>query len=82
MIASMESKIQQLASQLNEQINLHKDMESKYSQSEQRQYELESRLKSLDSEFCANEVLRDNLKSDRVKVKILAFRERKNKSLI
>ncbi len=66
----MESKIQQLASQLNEQINLHKDMESKYSQSEHRQHELENRLRSLDSEFCANEVLRDNLKSDRVKVKL------------
>ena len=70
MIASMESKIQQLASQLNEQINLHKDMESKYSQSEHRQHELENRLRSLDSEFCANEVLRDNLKSDRVKVNL------------
>ena len=70
MIASMESKIQQLASQLNEQINLHKDMESKYSQSEHRQHELENRLRSWDSEFCANEVLRDNLKSDRVKVNL------------
>ena len=65
----MEGKIQQLANQLNEQINLHKEMESKYQQSEHRQYELETRLRSLDSEFCANEVLRDNLKSDRVKVK-------------
>ena len=64
----MEGKIQQLATQLKEQINLHGEIESKHQHGEQRQYELESRLKSLDSEFCANEVLRDNLKSDRVKV--------------
>ncbi|RNA25983.1 coiled-coil domain-containing protein, partial [Brachionus plicatilis] len=36
--------------------------------------ELENKLKSLDSEYCANEALRDNLKSDRVKY--LTFLER------
>lgn len=68
MIASMEGKVQQLANQLNEQINLYKELESKYQRTECHCVELENRLKSLDSEYCANEVLRDNLKSDRIKV--------------
>lgn len=68
MIASMEGKIQQLANQLTEQINLYKELEAKYQKGESRSIELESRLRSLDSEYCANEALRDNLKSDRVKV--------------
>ena len=74
MIASMEGKLQQLATQLNEQITMYKDLESKYHHSERHIYELETRLKSLDSEYCANEVLRDNLKSDRIRY--LSFLER------
>ena len=64
----MESKINQLATQLADQIKLYKEMEAKYSNNEHNVIELEHRLKSLDSEYCANEVLRDNLKSDRIKV--------------
>ncbi|CAF0745813.1 unnamed protein product [Brachionus calyciflorus] len=74
MIASMEGKIQQLANQLTEQINLYKELEAKYQRGESRCIELESRFKSLDSEFCANEALRDNLKSDRIKY--LSFLEK------
>jgi hypothetical protein len=70
MIASMEGKVQQLANQLQEQINLYKELEHKYHKAEIHSVELENRLKSLDSEYCANEVLRDNLKSDRIKVYI------------
>ncbi len=70
----MEEKINQLAGQLAEQIKLYKEMEAKYSNNEGRAFELEHRLKSLDSEYCANEVLRDNLKSDRIKY--LSFLER------
>ena len=68
MIASMEGKMQQLANQLTDQINLYKELESKYHHGESRVIELETRLKHLDGEYCANEVLRDNLKSDRIKV--------------
>lgn len=60
--------MQQLANQLTEQINLYKELEAKYHHGEARVVELETRLKNLDSEYCATEVLRDNLKSDRVKV--------------
>ena len=76
----MEGKIQQLASQLSEQINLYKDLEGKYRHNEHHQHDLETRLKSLDSEYCANEVLRDNLKSDRVKVGT-DFRNSTNKKI-
>ncbi len=68
MIATMESKMQQLANQLNEQITLYKELEVKFHRGESRNVELENRLKSLDSEYCATEVIKDNLKSDRVKV--------------
>lgn len=74
MIASMEGKVQQLANQLQEQINLYKELEHKYQKAEIHSVELENRFKSLDSEYCANEVLRDNLKSDRIKY--LSFLER------
>ncbi len=74
LLASMESKTQQLASQLTEQINLYKELEGKYHRSESHAIEMENRLKKLDNEYCANEVLRDNLKSDRVKY--LSFLER------
>lgn len=67
MIASMEGKIQQLANQLTEQINLYKELEAKYHRTEAHSIELETRFKSLDSEYCANEVMRENLKSDRMK---------------
>lgn len=67
MIASMEGKIQQLANQLNEQITLYKELEIKYHRGEAHVVELETRFKSLDSEYCATEVIRDNLKSDRIK---------------
>jgi|LakMenEpi03Aug12_release.lakeMendotaPanAssembly.Ray.scaffolds.fasta_scaffold5467827_1 hypothetical protein len=73
MIASMEGKVQQLANQLQEQINLYKELESKYHKAESHCIELENRFKSLDSEYCANEVLRDNLKSDRIKVNLKSF---------
>ena len=79
MIASMEEKIKQLANQLSEQIKLYKDMENKYQRNEHHAIDLEHRLKSLDSEYCANEVLRDNLKSDRIKY--LSFLERMGKVL-
>jgi hypothetical protein len=68
MIASMEGKMQQLANQLSEQINLYKEIEAKYQHGECKIIELEGRLKCLDGEYCANEVLKNNLKSDRVKV--------------
>ena len=68
MIASMEGKVQQLANQLQDQINLYKELEVKYQRSEVHTVELEKKFKSLDNEYCANEVLRDNLKSDRVRV--------------
>lgn len=68
MIAGMEEKVNKLAGQLDEQIKLYKEMEFKYSHNNQHVYDLEHRLKNLDSEYCANEVLRDNLKSDRIKV--------------
>ncbi len=74
MIANMEEKIKQLAGQLADQIKLYKEMEAKYSNNENKTIELEHRLRSLDSEYCANEVLRDNLKSDRIKY--LSFLER------
>lgn len=74
MIASMEGKVQQLAQQLQDQINLYKELEAKYHKAECHSVELENRFKSLDSEYCANEVLRDNLKSDRIKY--LSFLER------
>jgi hypothetical protein len=67
MIASMEGKIQQLANQLTEQVNLYKELEAKYHRGEAHIIEMESKFKSLDSEYCANEVLRDNLKTDRIK---------------
>lgn len=64
----MENKIKQLADQLNEQVNIHKEMEGKYHHAESRVFELESRLKSLDSEYCATEVIRENLRTDHIKV--------------
>lgn len=79
MIANMEEKISQLGNQLAEQIKLYKEMESKYSSNERHVIDLEHRLKALDSEYCANEVMRDNLKSDRVKY--LSFLERMGKIL-
>jgi chromosome segregation ATPase len=74
MIASMEGKIQQLATQLTEQVNLYKELEAKYHRGESHIIELESKLRSLDNEYCATEAIRDNLKSDRVKY--LTFLER------
>ena len=68
-ISTMENKTQQLANQLTEQINIYKEMESKYHHAECRIVELENRLKKLDGDYCATEALRDNLKSDRVKVR-------------
>lgn len=79
MIANMEEKINQLASQLADQIKIYKEMECKYSHNEQHVVDLEHRLKSLDNEYCANEVMRDNLRSDRVKY--LSFLERMGKVL-
>jgi hypothetical protein len=79
MIASMEGKMQQLANQLSDQINLYKEIEAKYHHGEARVVELEHRLKNLDGEYCANEVLRDNLKSDRVKVCSI-FKKKKKKT--
>ena len=69
MIASMEGKIQQMANQLTEQVNIYKELEHKYHTSEAHAIELERKLKSLDSEYCATEVLRNNLKSDHLKVR-------------
>lgn len=74
MIASMDGKIQQLANQLSEQINLYKELEIKYQKAEHRVIELEGKLTNLDSEFCTSQVLRDNLKSDRVRY--LSFLEK------
>lgn len=68
MIASMDAKIQQLANQLNDQITLYKELEVKYHKGEHHIAELETKIRSLDSEYCATEVLKDNLKSDRIKV--------------
>jgi chromosome segregation ATPase len=79
MIASMESKIQQLASQLSEQTNTYKEMEAKYHRGEARVIELESKLKNLDSEYCATEVMRENLRNDHLKY--LSFLERIGKIL-
>lgn len=79
MIANMEEKINQLAKQLADQVNIYKEMEAKYSHNEQHVIDLEHRLKSLDSEYCANEVMRENLRSDRVKY--LSFLERMGKIL-
>jgi hypothetical protein len=79
MIASMEEKMKQLANQLTEQVKLYKDMESNYQRNEHHVIDLQHRLKSLDSEYCANEVLRDNLKNDRIKY--LSFLERLGKIL-
>jgi len=79
MIANMEEKINQLAGQLSEQIKIYKDMEAKYQYNDRHVIDLEHRLKSLDSEYCANEVMRDNLKSDRIKY--LSFLERMGKVL-
>ena len=70
MIASMEGKLQNLANQLTEQINLYKELEAKYHRTEACNIELTGKFKSLDNEYCANEVLRDNLKSDRIRVRI------------
>ena len=79
MIASMEGKIQQLANQLNEQITLYKELEIKYHRGEAHVVELETRFKSLDSEYCATEVIRDNLKSDRIKVNFILLKGIKKK---
>ena len=54
-------------------------MEAKYQYNDRHVIDLEHRLKSLDSEYCANEVMRDNLKSDRIKY--LSFLERMGKVL-
>ncbi len=70
----MEGKIQQLATQLSEQVNLYKEIEAKYHRAEAYSIELETKYKSLDNEYVANEHLRSNLKSDRVKY--FAFLER------
>lgn len=67
----MEGKIQQLANQLTDQINLYKELEVKHHKGESRYIELENKLKSLDSEYCATEAIRESLKSDRVKVNFL-----------
>jgi chromosome segregation ATPase len=74
MIASMEGKLQQLATQLTEQVNMYKEIEAKYHRAEARSIDLETKYKSLDSEYCANECLRDNLRTDRAKY--FAFLER------
>lgn len=79
MIASMEGKIQQMANQLTEQVNIYKELEHKYHTSEAHAIELERKLKSLDSEYCATEVLRNNLKSDHLKY--LQFLEQLGKIL-
>lgn len=68
MIASMENKIQQLATQLQEQVNIYKELEAKYHTGEAHIIEMERKIKSLDSEYCATEVLRNNLRSDHLKV--------------
>jgi phage shock protein A len=68
MIATMDGKVQQLANQLSEQVHIYKDMEMKYHQAETKIIELEGRLRSLDSEYSTNEVLRDNMKSDKIRV--------------
>ena len=70
MIATMDGKVQQLANQLNEQVHIYKDMEMKYHQAETKNIELEGRLRSLDNEYSTNEVLRDNMKSDKIRVYI------------
>lgn len=54
--------------QLSEQANICKDIEGKYHTSEAHAIELERKLKNLDSEYCATEVLRNNLKADHLKV--------------
>jgi chromosome segregation ATPase len=74
MLASMEAQITKLKTELTTQTAYCRELEIKSERNEGRCMELEGRLKSLDSEFCAHEVLRDNLKSDRVKY--LAFLER------
>ena len=66
--------MQQLATQLNEQIQLYKELEAKFGKSDQHAHDLESRVKSLDNELCANEVLKESLKNDRLKY--FAFLER------
>lgn len=68
MIASMEAKIQQMATQLNEHLDTYKELEGKHHSREAYVIELERKLKSLDSEYCATEVLRNNLKADHLKV--------------
>lgn len=68
LIATLEGKIQQMANQFSEHSSAYKEMEGKYHTSEAHAIELERKLKSLDNEYCATEVLRNNLKADHLKV--------------
>jgi hypothetical protein len=68
MIASMDGKMQQLANQLTDQISIYKELEAKYQRAESKTVDLEGRLTNLDSEYNATEVLRNTLKSDKIKV--------------
>ncbi len=72
----MDGKMQQLANQLTDQVNIYKELEAKYHRAESKIVNLEDRLTNLDSEYCATEVLRDTLKSDKIKVKLKSIQNK------
>lgn len=63
-----------MSKQLQKQLDLNKDLESKRQHAEEQWQELDCRVKNLDSDYTTNEVYRENLKKDRAK--FLKFVER------
>ncbi|CAF3907511.1 unnamed protein product [Adineta steineri] len=73
-ITNLQNQKEQISKQLQEQIDLNKDIEKKHRHTESHALELEHRVKSLDNDYTTTEVYRENLKQD--KVKFLHFLER------
>jgi hypothetical protein len=73
-ITNLQNQKEQLAKQLQEQIELNHESDNKRHHTESHLLELEHRVKTLDNNYTTTEVFRENLKQD--KAKFLHFLER------
>jgi chromosome segregation ATPase len=63
----LQTQKEQLTKQLQEQIDINKDIDGKRRQGDDQVHELQNRVKTLDANYSTAEVYRENLKQDRAK---------------
>lgn len=66
----LETKLQELSKQLEEQAHLHKNAVQRARKSEEEVLSLKERLKILEGELTATDILKNGLKADKHKVSI------------